>query len=129
MNDAEIVADASAVIALLVGEPFTRFDPLRLTGAIISAVNLSEVFARLLEIGMPEDAVDAAVARLALRVVAFDEAQARAAARLRSATRRAGLSLADRACLALGQTLGRPIVTADRAWANLEIGAGIALVR
>jgi ribonuclease VapC len=54
VNDADIVADASAVIALLVGEPFIRFDALRLSNASISAVNLSEVLARLQEIGMPE---------------------------------------------------------------------------
>jgi PIN domain nuclease of toxin-antitoxin system len=54
VNDADIVADASAVIALLVGEPFIRFDVLRLPNASISAVSLSEVLARLQEIGMPE---------------------------------------------------------------------------
>ena len=94
MNDADIVADASAVIALLVGEPFTRFDPLRLAGASISAVNLSEVLARL-----------------------------------RSVTRGAGLSLGDRACLALGDRLGCPVITADRAWASLDIGIEIVLIR
>ena len=91
MNDADIVVDASAVIALLVGEPFTRFDPSQVPNALISAVNLSEVLARLQEIGMPEREAAIAVARLNLRVVAFDEPQARAAARLRSVTRHAGL--------------------------------------
>lgn len=129
MSEADIVADASAVIALLVGEPFSRFDPLRLANASISAVNLSEVVARLQEIGMPESEVDIAVARLNLRVVAFDEPQARATARLRSVTRHAGLSLADRACLALGLRLGKPVVTADRVWASLDIGVEIVLIR
>jgi ribonuclease VapC len=129
VNDAAIVADASAVIALLVGEAFTRFDPLHLAGAFISAVNLSEVLARLQEIGMPEGEAANAVARLNLQVVAFDEPQARAAARLRSATRRAGLSLGDRACLTLGLRLGHPVVTADRAWASLDLGAKIVLIR
>ena len=96
MNDGDIVADASAVIALLVGEPFLRFEPQRLGNALISAVNLSEVLARLLEIGMPESEADTAVAKLNLRVVAFDEPQASATARLRSVTRHAGLSLGDR---------------------------------
>jgi ribonuclease VapC len=129
VNDADIVADASAVIALLVGEPFTRFDAQRLSSASISAVNLSEVFSRLLEIGMPESVVDTAVAKLDLRVVAFDEPQARAAARLRSATRHAGLSLGDRACLSLGLALACLVVTADRAWADLDIGTEIILIR
>jgi ribonuclease VapC len=129
VNDAAVVVDASAVIALLVGEPFTRFDPLHLAGASISAVNLSEVLARLQEIGMPESEAATAVARLSLRVVAFDEPQARAAARLRSATRHAGLSLGDRACLALGQSLGCPVVTADRIWASLAVGVEIVVIR
>ena len=60
MNEAPVVADASAVIALLIGEAFTLFDPQRLVNASISAVNLSEVLARLLEIGMPEDGLDRA---------------------------------------------------------------------
>src|SRR6266446_6916846 len=129
VNDADIVADASAVIALLVGEPFTRFDPLRLPNASISAVNLSEVLARLQEIGMPESEVAIAVARLNLRVVAFDEPQAHATARLRSVTRHAGLSLGDRACLALGDRLGCPVVTAHRVWASLDVGIEIVVIR
>jgi len=129
VNDADIVADASAVIALLVGERFTRFDPLRLPNASISAVNLSEVLARLQEIGMPEGEIGMALARLNLRVIAFDEPQARATARLRSATRHAGLSLADRACLALGGILGCPVVTADRVWASVDVGVEVVVIR
>ena len=129
MNEGDIVVDASAVIAFLVGEPFTRFDGERLGNAFISAVNLSEVLARLPEIGVPESETAAATARLDLRVVAFDEAQARATARLRSLTRHAGLSLGDRACLALAERLGCPAVTADRAWASLDVGVEVVLIR
>lgn len=129
MTDDDIVADASAIIALLVGEPITRFDPTRLAGASISAVNLSEVLARLQEFGTPESEAVIAVARLELRIIPFDEPQARIAARLRSITRRAGLSLGDRACLALGDRLGCPVVTADRIWASLDIGVEIVVIR
>ena len=129
MSDVAIVADASAFIALLIGEPFTLFDPQRIANASISAVNLSEVLARLLEIGMPESEVESAVAQLDLRVVAFDEMHALDTARLRTATRHAGLSLGDRACLALGNRLGCPVVTGDRAWASLDIGVEVVLIR
>lgn len=129
MNDTQIVADASAVIALLVGEPFTRLGPEHLTNACIGAVNLSEVLARLQEIGMPEAEANRAVSALNLRVISFDEAHARAAARLRSVTRHAGLSLGDRTCLALGLALGGTVVTADRAWANVDVGVEIVLIR
>jgi ribonuclease VapC len=129
VNEDDIIADASAIIALVVGESFTRFEPQRLAGAFISAVNLSEVLARLLEIGMPESEAAAAIARLDLRTIAFDEPQAYATARLRSITRHAGLSLADRACLALGLALGRPVVTADRIWESLAVGVEVILIR
>jgi ribonuclease VapC len=129
VNDADLVVDASAVIAFLVGEPFTRFDGERLGGAFISAVNLSEVLARLPAIGVPESETAIAIARLNLRVVAFDEAQARATARLHPLTRQAGLSLGDRACIALGNARGCPVVTADRVWATVDVGVEIVLVR
>ena len=129
MNDNNLVVDASAVIALLTGEPFDRLDPERMTKASISTVNLSEVLARLHEMGLTDGDADIAVARLNLRVRDFDESQARATARFKPLTRRAGLSLGDRACLALGETLECPVVTADRAWANVDVGIEVILIR
>jgi len=129
VSDGDIIVDASAVIALLVGEPINRFEPERLNSASISTVNLAEVLTRMREIGVPEVKTDAALAELNLRAIVFDEPQARATARLRPATRHTGLSLGDRACLALGQGLRCPVVTADRAWANLDIGVEVILIR
>jgi len=129
VTDQGVVADASAIIALLVGEPFERVDPERVTRAWVSAVNLSEVLAKLYEMGLPESEADAAVTRLSLRVRVFDQVQARAAAQLRSVTRKAGLSLGDRACLALAKTLGFAVITADRAWSNANTGVELLLIR
>jgi PIN domain nuclease of toxin-antitoxin system len=129
VNDGVPIADASAILALLKQEPFGKLDPRRLFRAPISAVNLSEVLERLCSGGLSESEADEAVAALSLRVADFDEAQARLAAYLRPRTRRAGLSLGDRACLALGLRLGRPVITADRAWASLDVGVEIVLIR
>ena len=129
MNDGATVADASAILALLKQESFGRFDPRLLFRATISAVNLSEVLERLHSGGLSGSEAEAAVAELNLRVVDFDELQARLAAYLRTRTRRAGLSLGDRACLALGVSLGCPVVTADRAWTRLDVGIEIVLIR
>lgn len=129
MNDGVTIADASAIIALLKQEPFGKLDPKRLFRATISAVNLSEVLERLCSGGLSESEAEEAVAELSLRVADFDETQARLAAYLRPLTRRAGLSLGDRACLALGLRLGRPVITADRVWASLDTGVEVVLIR
>lgn len=129
MSDAELVADASAILALLKGERFENFDPLRLLGCWISSVNLSEVLTKLIAGGLAERDAETAVGRLDLRVVPFDRPQAQSAARLWSQTRQAGLSLGDRACIALALQLSRPAVTADRIWRNLGIGAEVVLIR
>jgi ribonuclease VapC len=127
--DGEIVADASAVLALLQGEPFGKFDQERIVGAVISAVNLAEVLTKLLSAGLSRRQAEDATDALNFRVVPFDRRQARDAAGLWPATVRAGLSLGDRACLALGLALKAPVVTADRVWAKIDIGADIVLIR
>jgi PIN domain nuclease of toxin-antitoxin system len=129
VNEDDIVADASAILAALKNEPFSNVDPRRLVGAAISAVNVCEVLSKLHDDGLNEAQAHAAVSTMDLRVVAFDGPQARAAARLRSMTRHAGLSLGDRACLALGNALGCSVVTADRIWASLDVGVEIFVIR
>lgn len=76
--------------------------------------------ARLQSIGVPGDLVV---------IFPLDEPQAQEAARLRLLTRAAGLSLADRACLALAKSLSLPVLTADRAWAALQVGVVVEVIR
>jgi ribonuclease VapC len=99
------------------------------TGAAISAVNLSEVASRLGLAGMPESLIREALDPLGLDVVPFDQELAYQAAELMTHTRAAGLSLGDRACLALARRLGLPAVTADRAWARLKLDVQIRVIR
>lgn len=129
MDEGDIVADASAILAALKNEPFSNVDPRLLVGATVSAVNVCEVLSKLHDDGLNEEQAQAAVAVMDLRVVPFDGLQARTAGRLRSMTRHAGLSLGDRACLALADRLGYPVVTADRVWASLEVGIEIIMIR
>ena len=129
MTDEGVVVDASAVLALLQGESFGKVDPELVVGAWISTVNLSEVLAKLHAAELSGDEADRAVASLTFRVVVFDEVHARNAARLWPATRRTGLSFGDRACLATAMLLGVPALTADKAWAKLDVGASVVLIR
>jgi PIN domain nuclease of toxin-antitoxin system len=125
----EIVLDASALMAVLREEPGAAAVEAVLDHAAISAVNLSEVQAKLVERGTASDLAWSSLVDLDLEVIDFDAAQARVAGDLRRLTRAQGLSLGDRACLALAQTLGLSAMTADRAWTGLEVGIEIRTLR
>jgi len=125
----EVVIDASALLALLSAEPGADIVVQALPGAVISAVNLSEVVAKLGQAGLPENAARQALRPLGLRVEPFDEEQAYQAGLLHAATRRLGLSLGDRACLGLAQKLGVTALTADKTWADLSTGASVRVIR
>jgi PIN domain nuclease of toxin-antitoxin system len=123
------VLDASAILALGHDEDGAHVVAEQLENAAISAVNWSEVIRRSRERDVDPHAVRTALADANVVVVPFDESDADTAATLCERTRRAGLSLADRACLALASRLGVPAVTADRAWANLDVDVEVLCIR
>lgn len=98
-------------------------------GGTVSAVNASEVYAKMLDRGATLELVDEQLAALSIPVVAFDGKRARDAGALRSVTKDNDISFADRACLALGLETGLPILTGDRAWIQLDLGLDIRLIR
>ena len=110
------VLDASALLCLLNAEKGSEKVANVLPQSVTSSVNLSEVAAKLSDLGMDSDAITNALIPLHLKIVAFDDANAIAAGTMRAVTRSAGLSFGDRACLALACSLGAPALTADRAW-------------
>jgi len=125
----EIVLDASALLALLNREPGHEEVARTIPQAVVSTVNLSEVVAKLVESDMLGEAIHEALDGLALEVHAFERNLAYEAGLLRTATRSRGLSLGDRACLALGRRLNLPVLTTDRAWEGLEVGVEVRLAR
>ena len=116
------VLDASAVLAVLNGKRGEKKVIPLLPESVIASVNLSEVAAKLLEAGMDETNAQIAVSVLGIGEVAdFTEDLAWDAARLRPLTKQYGLSLGDRACLALARKLNVPAVTADKEWSKLKL--------
>jgi ribonuclease VapC len=127
---AHYILDASALLALLKAENGSEKVIKAITdGAAISTVNLSEVIAKLNDGGMPEEAIHEALDALELDIVAFDILHAYRAGLLRSSTKRAGLSLGDRICLALTQQLNLPALTTDRAWKALSLNLMVEVIR
>lgn len=122
------ILDASALLALMNREPgFEEVEKL-LPEACISSVNFSEVASVMIRLGAPARYLKLALRGL-LAIVDFSEDHAFTAAELILRTKPKGLSLGDRACLALGQHLGLPVYTSDRAWKDLNVGVKIHLIR
>ena len=101
----------------------------RLDGAVISAVNYAEVLTKISDRGIDSKPAKALLASLAIETINFDKVQAETVSQLRPQTRHLGLSLGDRACIALAITKDWPVLTADKAWAELSLSVEVQLVR
>ncbi len=122
-----IVLDASALLAVILDESGASAVISRMDGAMMSSVNLAEIYGRL----VPNEAEEQLLVRLVshLTVAAFDSAQARDAGMLRPGTKTLGLSLGDRACLALARRERALILTSDFRLSRAKVGVDIQMIR
>jgi PIN domain nuclease of toxin-antitoxin system len=122
-----VVLDTSAVVAVLLGEPgHDAVSPL-LREAAISTVNLAEIATVFTRRGHFDDDIREMIAALELETIAFDAELAMTSGLIAPLTRQAGLSLADRACLALAKRLGARVLTTDRVWARVATAVGVEI--
>lgn len=129
MSEINYVLDSSVVLASLFEEPGAEAFDLHFKLATIGTVNLAEVATKLQDRGVGDEQVAIALATLQLTVEPFDEEQALLVGKLRNATRSKGLSLGDRACIALAIARGATVVTTDKAWAELPLPIPVLLIR
>ena len=126
-----IALDASALLALLFKEQGHE----RVAEAMVSdecwmsTVNLAEVLARFSRDGHSSLQVLSRLQATSIEWMDFDGKQAALSADFLPRTRALGLSLGDRACLALATTLACRALTADAAWRAAEVGVEIELIR
>lgn len=132
---ARLVLDASALLAYLGNETGAELvaDAIA-SGTRISTVNLAEALSTLATRGRdPTDVVSELTERGlldgAITVEPFTTADSTEAARFRPLARAAGLSLADRACLAVAHRLGAGALTADQTWSSLGLDVDIEVIR
>jgi len=124
-----VVLDASALLAYLQDEPGGERVRAVIAQAAMSTVNWAEVIGKARDeevdtTGLQEDLVS-----LGLAFEPFSAAQAEIAGQLKKRTRRSGLSLGGRACLALGSERGETVYTADRAWLGLDLDVDVEAIR
>jgi ribonuclease VapC len=124
------VLDSSALLAVSKGERGAEFviELINSKDCVISSVNMAEVAARLLDLGLPAQELHRATAKFGVEVIDFNQEQALACAALRPLTKSAGLSLGDRACLALAKLMEGCTVTADGAWCDMGEAVGVKVL-
>jgi PIN domain nuclease of toxin-antitoxin system len=125
----QIVLDASALLAVLKQEPGAATAAHLVSGALISAVNIAECVSVLVRSGVSPNGAREILDFANVRVEAFDRDLAERTGALIASTKHAGLSLGDRACLALALRENLPVLTADHAWKDVAVGAEVRFIR
>jgi ribonuclease VapC len=125
------ILDASALLALLLNEPGGEKVRAELPDAVITTVNLSEVVAHYARNGVSESDIHQVLDPLPFERRPFDHDLAFECGAMISVTQSAGLSLGDRACLALAKRMALRALTADRSWVTVskELGVTVELLR
>ncbi|MBE9044301.1 type II toxin-antitoxin system VapC family toxin [Pleurocapsales cyanobacterium LEGE 10410] len=124
-----VVFDSSVLIAILRQEPGSEVGERSLNEALISTVNLAEVATYLARNSVPPEKINEALATFPIEVIPFDKDQGVLTGCLYPACKSLGLSLGDRACLALAKSRELPVLTADRVWLELKLDITVKSIR
>jgi PIN domain nuclease of toxin-antitoxin system len=126
---AGVVIDASAALAYVLEERGGEQVLDVIDGAAISTVNWAEVVEKAISADVDDRSLRSIFEGLGAAVLPVDADQAEYAARLHKPTRGLGLSLADRICFALAASRDSPVMTADKAWVEVDVGVEVQLIR
>lgn len=124
-----IIVDSSAFIALVNKESGWEVMEPYADAMVMSAINISESICAMRDKAIPDAKIDAVIATMVMEIAVFDAYQASKTADLRKYTKSFGLSLGDRACIALGMERKLPIFTADKIWSKCDLDADIRVIR
>lgn len=123
------VLDSSLVLAVLFDEPGGASVSDLCNGGLLSAVNLAEILTKLKQGGWDTDFAWDRVLDMGFEVCPYEAEQARLTSELIGQTRPYGLSLGDRACLALAIQRKATAYTTDKVWKSLSLGIEVNVIR
>lgn len=125
----EVILDASALLALMNKEKGADKIIKYFPDVVMSSVNVSEAVTVMVRTGAPVEEIYQHIESLIKEIKSFNDQQAYLAAYIYSKVKRHGLSFGDRACLSLARVMKYPVITTDKAWAKLDLGIDIRVVR
>jgi PIN domain nuclease of toxin-antitoxin system len=119
----KIVFDSSAIITLFAKEKGYEFIKKYIKDGIISSVNIAEVYKYCINIQhLTEEDTRKLITMLDIRIIDFTNDQALVTAMLVEPTKKYGLSLGDRACIALAIEGQYSVITCDTIWQKVDVG-------
>ena len=126
----KIVFDSSALIMLFAKEKGYEIIKQHMKNAIISSVNIAEVYKYCIEVqNLTEDDCRSLIKLSGIKIIEFCEEQALITAKIIKKTKPYGLSLGDRACIALAMLKKHPVLTCDKIWQKVDLGIEFLMAR
>lgn len=126
----KIVFDSSALIMLFAKELGYESVRQNLKYAIISSVNIAQVYKYCIEVqNLTEEDCRNLIKLSGIKIIDFCEEQALITAKMIKQTKQYGLSLGDRACIALAMYKNHPILTCDKIWQKVELDVEFIMAR
>ena len=126
----KIVFDSSALIMLFAKEPGYESVRQHMKYAIISSVNIAEVYKYCIEVqNLTEDDCKNLIKLSGIKIIDFCEEQALITAKIIKETKPYGLSLGDRGCIALAMFKNYSVLTCDMIWQKVDLDIEFIMAR